>query len=102
MDLRIDDEPINHDLKILKRYFEPQLDGIKGFEIRKNDRDFRTGDTILLREIDSKGLCLDYKETGRTLLLGINYILSSTHDAPFEGLEKGFCIMSTEILNKEK
>ena len=97
-DLRIGNDPINHDLKILNCYFESQLSEVKTFEVRKNDRDFRVGDTIILREIDSSGPAEDYKVTGRTLLVGINYILNSTHDALFKGIEVGYCIISTEIL----
>lgn len=42
---------ITHDLKIYKEYFEPVLDGSKTFEIRKNDRNFRVGDRIVLNEL---------------------------------------------------
>lgn len=39
-----------HDLKIFPRYFEEVVNGSKRFEIRKNDRDFKVGDEVLLRE----------------------------------------------------
>lgn len=39
-----------HKLKILPEYMTAQLIGIKSFEIRKNDRDFKPGDRLLLRE----------------------------------------------------
>jgi ASC-1-like (ASCH) protein len=40
-----------HELKIEKQYYEKVVSGDKTFEIRKNDRDFKTGDIIKLNEI---------------------------------------------------
>lgn len=43
-----------HRLKILPEYFEAQKNKVKTFEIRKNDRNFKIGDRLMLYEIDSK------------------------------------------------
>jgi ASC-1-like (ASCH) protein len=41
-------EPIvKHDLKTWPEYFEKVLSGEKRFEIRKNDRHFKEGDTLI-------------------------------------------------------
>lgn len=40
----------SHDLKIHPRYYREVLSGEKTFEIRKNDRDFKPGDDIVLKE----------------------------------------------------
>ncbi|EOL9688637.1 ASCH/PUA domain-containing protein [Listeria monocytogenes] len=39
-----------HKLKILPEYFRDIAKGRKTFEIRKNDRDFQVGDTLILQE----------------------------------------------------
>ena len=46
---------MKHELKILPEYFKPVKDGIKNFEIRKNDRNFQVGDTLILKEWDVDG-----------------------------------------------
>ena len=43
-----------HRLKILPEYFEAQKNRVKTFEIRKNDRNFKVGDKLMLYEINSK------------------------------------------------
>lgn len=42
--------PKTHHLKTLPVYFDAVRRGDKTFEIRKNDRDFQTGDTLVLEE----------------------------------------------------
>lgn len=42
--------PKTHHLKTLPVYFDAVRRGDKTFEIRKNDRDFQTGDTLVLQE----------------------------------------------------
>lgn len=39
-----------HELKILPQYFKAVQNGSKTFELRKNDRRFKVGDTLILRE----------------------------------------------------
>jgi predicted RNA-binding protein with PUA-like domain len=56
-------------LKILPEYFDAVWDGIKTFEIRKNDRNFQVGDEVILQEYDpEKGY------TGSGLVVIITYI----------------------------
>ena len=75
-----------HTLKTWIEYFEEVLMGHKTFEIRKNDRDFKVGDMLILREWDNS------KEifTGRSIAVNVIYILKG---GSF-GLEDGFVIMS--------
>lgn len=41
-----------HRLKIKPEFYQAVFDGSKNFEVRKNDRDFHVGDTIVLCEYD--------------------------------------------------
>ncbi|MEI2327339.1 DUF3850 domain-containing protein [Priestia megaterium] len=59
-----------HNLKINKEFFGPVLDQIKTFEIRKNDRNFRVGDTVTLNEWDNE----KKQYTGRRTNIEIIYM----------------------------
>ncbi|BDX40303.1 hypothetical protein K6D_03770 [Enterococcus faecium] len=39
-----------HELKILPEYFEAVTSGRKQFETRRNDRNFKVGSQLILRE----------------------------------------------------
>lgn len=41
-----------HDLKCWPSFFEPIANGVKPFEVRSNDREFKVGDVLLLREFE--------------------------------------------------
>lgn len=45
-------EPTYHSLKCWPENFSPLMSYKKTFEIRKNDRDFRAGDYLLINEYD--------------------------------------------------
>lgn len=57
-----------HRLKIKPKYFIDATDGKKTFELRKNDRDFKVGDTLILQEYNE-----DY--TGRSTKVRVTYLL---------------------------
>ena len=79
-----------HELKILPEYFSAVLDGRKTFEIRKNDRGFEVGDTLILKEWNPT-----YRmPTGREQHCEITYILEGNKETVQYGLKEGFCIMS--------
>lgn len=73
-----------HELKILPWWFEDVATGEKQFEIRRNDRNFRVGDILFLREYN-RG-----KYTGRSCRVFIKYIYQG--DGTF-GLNSDFCIL---------
>lgn len=76
----------HHELKTWPEHFEEVFMSRKTFEVRKNDRDFETGDFVHLLEFDPK----NNSYTGRRLERMITHILHG----PGFGIEEGFCIMS--------
>lgn len=58
------------DLKVEPKYFQAQKEGRKNFEIRKNDRDYKVGEILILREYDSE----TGKYSGRRIFCLITYI----------------------------
>lgn len=78
---------MTHELKIIPKYFEDVLDGKKNFELRKDDRNFKEGDNILLREYEGG------EYTGYELFSPIRYIL---RDVSEYGLQDGFVILGLD------
>lgn len=74
-----------HTLKIYPAYFQLMKFGIKKFEVRKNDRDFKTHDLILFREYDPK----TDMYTGQFSFQRITYILPGGQF----GIEKDYVVM---------
>ncbi len=63
-------EPITHDLKIYPGFFSAVCAGVKRAELRKNDRDYRVGDTLPLMETP-RGSC---HQTGEFINVKITHI----------------------------
>jgi hypothetical protein len=81
-----------HELKTWPSFFEAVANGTKTFECRKNDRDFATGDTLILKEYDpAKDVVIDdWKLTGRTLTRTVGFVV---HGGVF-GIAPGHCVMA--------
>lgn len=75
---------MTHELKILPKWFEDVKSGKKNFEIRRADRDFKVGDTLVLKEYE-KG-----RYTGREIERTIQYIYKG--DGSY-GLSEEFWIL---------
>jgi hypothetical protein len=60
-----------HHLKTWPEYFKPVVQGIKLFEIRKNDRPYAIGDILHLQEFEP----IKATYTGNELIMQITYIL---------------------------
>lgn len=72
-----------HKLKTLPEYFEAVRTGIKTFEVRKNDRNFKVGDILILLEWDGK------QYTGRKEQRKVSYILNNP-----DFCKEGYVVMS--------
>lgn len=71
-----------HDVKLGATFFDDVKTGRKTFELRKNDRGYKEGDTIVMHEYK------DGTTTGRTIEKKIVYMLED-----FTGLEDGYCVL---------
>ena len=56
---------MEHNLKIANEYFEAVNEGLKTFEIRNNDRNFKVEDIVNLEEIDENKEYTGWKVTGK-------------------------------------
>lgn len=86
---------MTHELKILPIYFKAVLEDKKLFEIRKNDRDYKVGDTLKLKEWCPAGTTIneDVIEwpyfTGKEIVAEVTYVLKGGK----YGLDKDYCVL---------
>ena len=76
---------MTHALKTWPEYFDAIAEGSKNFEVRKADRDFSVGETLLLQKFDPA----TGKYSGQEIRMEITYILKG---GSF-GIEEGFVVM---------
>lgn len=76
-----------HELKTLPEFFGAQLKGIKKFEVRLNDRDYRLGDILVLQEYSP-----EHGYTGKYLHVEITYILNN-----IDYCKDGFVVLGTKL-----
>jgi hypothetical protein len=79
---------VTHKVRSWNYLFEPMRKGLKTHDLRKNDRDFKVGDRLLLQEYDQT--LAQY--TGRELLMDITYIT---------GRLAVPCAVSTAVLHED-
>jgi hypothetical protein len=99
-----------HELKLWPQYFEQVRNGRMKFQLRRNDRDYKVGDQLLLQEWDPiAGDVLgptgpQGHYSGRELLVRVDYIMNSQKIDEI-GLKVGdtrgpsFIIMSISLVN---
>ena len=75
-----------HQLKIAPCYFKEVATGIKTFELRKNDRNFKAGDKLVLQEYNG----ILRENTLREIECDVPYIFYGGG----LGLDKDYCILS--------
>ncbi len=88
----------SHDLKTWPEFFQAVLDGKKRFEIRRDDRGFMEGDTLVLKEWDpglNPGLSGDLNYTGRKIRVRVTYKL---HGGMF-GVDLEYCVLGFEYID---
>lgn len=72
-----------HKIKIRPDYFDAILSGQKTFEVRYNDREYKTGDTVALMEFNA----MTNVYTGRIIYRRIGFLTTY-------GLDLGYCAFS--------
>jgi ASC-1-like (ASCH) protein len=75
-----------HELKTWNEYFDDVFMGHKTFEVRKADRTFAKGDTLILKEWNPK----TEQYTGRKLARNVSYVLKGGQF----GVESVFVVMA--------
>lgn len=85
-------EPITHELKISPEFFSAVCTGVKRAELRKNDRDYRVGDTLHLLETP-RGSC---HSTGEFINATITHIADVGEWMP------GYVLLSIELQERRK
>ena len=78
-----------HQIRLGATFFDDVCSGKKSFELRKNDRGYKQGDILEMLEF------ADGKNTGRMVRVLVTYLLED-----YTGLEDGYCIMATSLLNE--
>lgn len=95
-----DEEKMNHlpsdagqqvyQLRLPGSCYEDTKNGIKTFELRKKEKEYRKGDILELMEFT------EGRHTGRVIRAEITYILDD-----YTGLEEGYCIMAIRVLTAD-
>jgi hypothetical protein len=78
--------------KVWSKYYEALRDGVKPFELRKDEDNVEVGDILILEEWDG-----DY--TGYSIKRKVSYVL---RDVPHFGLKKGYCIIALDHRDPEE
>lgn len=68
--------PSTHELKTWPDYYKYLVDGSKTFEFRRNDRGFKVGDVLHLREWEPTF----ERYTGREMYRRVTYVLNASKD----------------------
>lgn len=82
---------VTHDLKCWPPWFQDVLEGRKTFEVRRDDRGYREGDTLLLREWEPTTAAY----TGRSLRTKVTYLVRAV-----PGIPGDMVVMGVEVAGK--
>ncbi len=90
-----------HDLKLNDRYFDAVTNAVKTFEVRKDDRGFRVGDTLVLHRVNDQGEYITAYSTpsltaskSDIVEVIVTYILTSSDFSP---IPKDYVIMGIKL-----
>jgi hypothetical protein len=78
-----------HELKTWPEYFKALAEGRKTFEVRKNDRDFKEGDILHLREWHPR----TEEYSGQQMVKSVTYVMSGG----LLGVQAGYVVMGLDM-----
>lgn len=78
-----------HVLKTIDHYWDALADGSKTFEVRKNDRAFQKGDTLILERWENSRLGLRQSSPRQLLSAKVTYLLQGGQF----GIEPTYCVL---------
>lgn len=79
-----------HYIRLAATYYDDVATGRKSFELRKNDRGYKTGDILEMNEFT------DGRNTGRVIRCRVTYMLEG-----YTGLTDGYCILGIKVLQAQ-
>lgn len=82
-----------HKIKAWPQFFKELKSGNKTFELRKNDRDYKIGDRLLIEEWDPE----TKEHTGEIVVRIVTYVLSHSE---FVNISDGFVILGIKAPDK--
>lgn len=82
---------MQHAIKCWPQFFKLVIDGLKPFEVRKDDRNYQTGDILLLCEYEPES----EHYTGRSVICHVLFVLKGGQF----GIEPGYCVIGLKIVN---
>ena len=90
---------MQHELKVDPDVFSELVTGRKTFELRYNDRNFKVGDTLRLRE--TRHSAAEMKKGAQLLYTGywLRYEVTHAIYAPNWGLQDGWVAMSIKMIS---
>lgn len=85
-----------HKVKSWSHFFQAISDGLKKHDLRRKDRDYNIGDTIVLEEYDN----INGKYTGRSLKTEVTYITDNRYPCAYSSavIPNDYCILSLKVL----
>ena len=84
---------VEHELKTRAEAFDAIVNGLKTFEVRKNDRFFQSGDIVILKCMD-RDTPYWYDSSKKPLRFRIGWMLQGGQF----GIEPGYCVFQLEPL----
>ena len=85
-----------HELKLDRKFFKRVREGKKRAELRYNDRNYKVGDLLFLKEVAGT----DRRHTGNRIMVKVLDIV--THDEFPAGIREGYVMLSFRELTPDE